>query len=152
MKFQSAEEARQWLASLRCIQQQLRLKIRFFQQLIEDTAISRRNTHPVLQKIIDADRYRAEITALQNQLLYNTELFDQMMSRLSGKERCIMTAKYLNGVTWDRIEMHTYYSKRQALRIHKKALEQLTDIDWEVTEDEQTIDSTAAVRPAGSCV
>ena len=157
MKFNNTEEAKKWLRDILYTRKQLRLKIQFYQSLIEDIRASGYPTQPedtksanALNKIINANVYQEKIIQLQTELLRRTELFDKMLDSLSGEERCIMTAKYLNGIAWEHIEAHIPYCRRQAIRIHNKALNKLTDIDWEVKGNEQNSHEQAKACLAGA--
>lgn len=158
MIFNNAEEVKQWLRSILYIKCQLRLKIKFYQSLIEDIhtdccrfldkPFNHKEISPTLKKIINEDIYRLKIVQLQNDIVHITDIFDAMMDTLSCEERCIMTAKYLNGITWDHIEAHIPYSRRQAIRIHNKSIKNLTCIDWEVRANEQSAHDQAKGRLA----
>ncbi len=161
MTFYNAEEVKQWLKDILYTRRQLRLKIRFYQDLIEDTqsgggfrfsdeSIEKTSVSPAMKKIINPEVYRTKITQLQTELLRRTELFDKMMNSLRGEERCIMTAKYLNGISWEHMEAHIPYCRRQAIRIHNKALEKLVDIDWEVERNEENAHRQAKTCLAGA--
>lgn len=160
MIFYNTEEVKQWMRDILYVRQQLRLKIQFYQNLIEDTVAGgyyfsgdeaeERKNFPAMKKIINADVYRDKIAQLQKELLYRTELFDKMLGALNGEERCIITAKYLNGISWERIEVHIPYCRRQAIRIHNKALGKLTGINWEVESNGKSIDSQAKACLAGA--
>lgn len=160
MTFYNTEEVKQWMRDILYTRQHLRLKIQFYQNLIEDTQqggfcfendpIQKQIVSSAMEKIINTEIYRDKIAQLQKCLLYETELFDKMLDRMNGEERCIMTAKYLNGISWEHIEAYVPYCRRQAIRIHNKALKKLTGIDWEVNCDGKKSDRQAKSCFAGS--
>ena len=47
---------------------------------------------------------------------------DKLFSILDDNERTVMTARYINLIRWDYIEFQVFYSRRQAIRAHDKAI------------------------------
>ncbi len=118
MKFKSTNDVRKWFRNLPVVKNELMLKIKFYREISEE-----------LQKTQDfekmLERYKKGVVKLSEKLERLTKDADELLSYLEEHERLIMTARYINVIRWDFIEFKVFYSRRQAIRIHDKALEKL---------------------------
>ncbi len=118
MKFKSTNDVKKWLRNLPVVKNELLLKIKFYREISEEL-LRTDNFEEMLE------RYRKEIEALSDKLERLTKDTDELFSYLEEHERLIMTARYINVIRWDFIEFKVFYSRRQAIRIHDKAIEKL---------------------------
>lgn len=130
MKFATEEEAKRWLRGFPCLKKELSLKADFYQDLIRDN----RKMGNLGEKYILF--YATQVTKLQNQIVKMDSQFNCILNFLEPDERLIFTARYIKNVIWDVIEFHTQYSRRQAIRLHNKAIEKLIGVEIGGSEDE----------------
>lgn len=130
MKFKTSDEAKKWMRGLPLLKKELELKMAFYKELLVDN----RKLGAVGEKYVAY--YGGEIIRLQGQLKQLTIQVDRMLDRLDPEERMIITARYLRGISWDAMEFHVHYSRRQSIRIHNQAIERLVGVelggDWNV--------------------
>lgn len=119
MQFKTTDEARKWLRGIGSTKRDLKLKIQFYEELITD---SRKMGDKGKSYI---DYYLKQIDELQKQLQDVVPTVEKLFEGLSPDEKMILTAKYLMNITWDAIEVYVYYSRRQAIRIHERAIKKL---------------------------
>lgn len=124
MQFKTTDEVKRFFRGIPLIKREISLKIDFYQKLIVDNLkINKGNgkhTH----------YYREQIEILQKQLRELMPTVDKLLDLLEPEERLVITAKYLNSVNWDNIERLIYYSRRQAIRIHNRAIKRLVNKEF----------------------
>ena len=123
MKFKTADDAKKWLRGLPLLKKELELKTRFYKDLMQNNrklgAIGNKYT----------EYYGGQILRLQGELKQLTIQMDRLLHMLEPEERMIFTARYLRGISWELMEYHANYSRRQAIRIHNQALERLVGVE-----------------------
>lgn len=119
MQFKTTEEAKRWLRGINSIKRELKLKIRFYEDLINDS----RKMGDKGNRYIEY--YFKQIDKLQKQLQEVMPTVEKLFEKLDPDEKMVLTAKYLLNIAWDAVELHVYYSRRQAIRIHERALRKL---------------------------
>ncbi len=115
MRFENVTDVKKWFRGIVFCKREIELKIEFYKDLLED--FEKTGTFDESVKY-----YKSQIEALQGKmkrLLWDKE---RLMELLDEDERMIMTARYINLTKWDFIEFQAYYSRRQAIRIHDKAV------------------------------
>lgn len=118
MRLNTEEEVKKWLRSIPLIKKELRMRIEFYKELKADfNDLDRYST--------SVEYYTTKIDELEEKLNLLIEDRDRIFSLLEDDERLILTAKYIKLIKWDFIELHTYYSRRQAIRIHNAAIGKL---------------------------
>ena len=55
----------------------------------------------------------------------NIEKEDGTLEQVDPDERMILTARYVRRLLWYAMEFHVYFSRRQAIRIHNRAVKKL---------------------------
>lgn len=118
MKFNSTNDVRKWLRNIPFLKKELELKIKFYKELQSEFGSSTSFSKSVKY-------YESEIEALNKKITAIINDMDKLFNVLDENERMIMTARYINLIRWDYIEMHTFYCRRQAIRIHNRALGKL---------------------------
>ena len=129
MQLNSVEEVKKWLGSLPVMRQEMKLKIAFYQDLTQD-----------MKKLKEAGKkhnayYFSQIQKLEQRLQQADKDFDRMLEILEPDERLILTARYVRHILWSCIRFHVYFSERQAIRIHNRALKKL--VGFTVGEEEE---------------
>ncbi|MBE5039228.1 hypothetical protein [Ructibacterium gallinarum] len=129
MQLNSVEEVKKWLGSLPVMRQEMKLKIAFYQDLTQD-----------MKKLKEAGKkhsayYFSQIQKLEQRLRQADKDFDRMLEILEPDERLILTARYVRHILWSCIRFHVYFSERQAIRIHNRALKKL--VGFTVGEEEE---------------
>ncbi|MCI5892894.1 MAG: hypothetical protein MRZ66_05780 [Clostridiales bacterium] len=135
MKLKDKDQVKKWLRNLTLIKREMRLKIDFYNTLIDDfTRLSvsderLRELKPEFNTYLTAasniEFYRSEIDKCRNK--YNNILNDwnRLSELLDSDEVMVVTAKYLKGITWDAMEFSVFFSRRQCFRIMDRAVEKL---------------------------
>lgn len=118
MILSNVSEVKKWLRSIQSLRAELSLKIKFYRELGEEF-----ETVSGFEKSIAY--YRDQIESLQLKLNKLLEDVEKLFNTLDENERLIMEARYINMIRWDFIELHVFYSRRQAIRVHNNALEKL---------------------------
>ena len=118
MKFKSTKDVKKWLRNLPVVKNDLMLKIKFYREISDELEKT-----PEFESTLE--RYKKEVENLSAKLEGLIKQTDKLFSYLEEHERLIMTARYINVIRWDFIEFKVFYSRRQAIRIHDKALEKL---------------------------
>ena len=111
MKFKSTKDVKKWLRNLPVVKNDLMLKIKFYREISDELEKT-----PEFESTLE--RYKKEVENLSAKL-------EGLVKQTDEHERLIMTARYINVIRWDFIEFKVFYSRRQAIRIHDKALEKL---------------------------
>ena len=132
MQLNSVEEVKKWLGSLPVMRQEMKLKIAFYQDLTQD-----------MKKLKEAGKkhnayYFSQIQKLEQRLRQADKDFDRMLEILEPDERLILTARYVRHILWSCIRFHVYFSERQAIRIHNRALKKL--VGFTMGEEEENAD------------
>ena len=115
MKFNNTNEVRKWLRNIPFLKREIELKIKFYKELQNDFDTSSSFSET-------SEYYKSQIEELQNKMKRLMEDVDKLFSILDDNERTVMTARYINLIRWDYIEFQVFYSRRQAIRVHNKAL------------------------------
>ncbi len=69
--------------------------------------------------------YQAQIARLQEKMKFLAADIERVLDTLDPDEKAVLTARYIRRLMWDAMEFHIYYSRRQAIRIHDRAIEKL---------------------------
>lgn len=115
MVLKNALEVKKWFRNISLTKRELNLKISFYQDLAADFAKDEEFKH-------SAEYYRTQIAELEGRLKALMADVNRLLSCLDESEKLILTARYINLVKWDFIEFQVFYSRRQAVRIHDKAI------------------------------
>ena len=121
MQFKTTDEAKKWLREISSVKKDLKLKIQFYEELITDS----RKIGDKGKKYINY--YLKQIDRLQKQLQDVVPTVEKLFGVLEPDERMVLTAKYLMNISWNAVELHVYYSRRQAIRIHDRAIKKLVE-------------------------
>ncbi len=116
--FDNEHDVKKWLRSIPVTKKEMELKIRFYEELAGDFA-----TTAEWQKQVD--EYRKKVLELKGRLERQLSECDRLFNLLEESERLVLTAKYIKAIRWDFIEMHIFYSRRQAIRIRDAAVAKL---------------------------
>ena len=74
-------------------------------------------------KKLDAE---AEIKELENELSGKVNLLIETIDNLESiDEKTVLTLRYVQNLSWDKIEEKTYYSRSSVFRFHRNGLENL---------------------------
>ena len=118
MRFENVNDVKKWFRGIVVCKREMELKLEFYKDLLEDFEKT--------EDFCDSVKYyKEQIEALQKRMKTLMEEADRLMSYLDEDEKMIMTARYINLIKWDFIEFQVYYSRRQAIRIHDRAVEKL---------------------------
>lgn len=120
MRFETENEVKKWLRGLPMIKKELSLKSEFFKDLA--TEAERKGTG-----IKYRTYYLKQIDALHEKLITLENNIEEAFNILDPEERTVMTARYINNIIWDMMEFKIYYSRRQAIRIHNRAIKKLVN-------------------------
>ena len=115
MRFDNVQDVKKWLRNIPFVKREIELKTKFYRELGEEFERTPNCTTSV-------EFYKSQIERLQmkmKSLLADTE---RLFNILDDNERTVMTARYINLIRWDYIEFHVYYSRRQAIRVHDRAI------------------------------
>lgn len=115
MKFNNIYDVKKWLRNIPFLKKEIELKIKFYKDLENEF-----NSSPSFSKTVEY--YKSEIEVLQKKMKKLMDDVDKLFSILDENEKMVMTARYINLIRWDYIEFQVYYSRRQAIRVHDKAL------------------------------
>lgn len=118
VKLNNAVEVKKWLRSIPVIKKDIENKISFYEELAGEFV------HDENWKK-EVEHYRNEMKKLKNKLNKFLKEYERVLRILDDKERLVLNAKYLKCVRWDYIEMHVFYSRRQAIRIRDAAVNKL---------------------------
>lgn len=127
MILNTTDEIKKWFRSIPLAKKEMELRIKFYEDLISDYARpqQRAGTEGRGTDYMDPGFYQSQIETAQNRYDSILKDVDRLFELLDGDERAILTAKYLNRISWDAMEFHIFYSRRQAYRIHNRAIEKL---------------------------
>lgn len=130
MTFKNVSEVKNWLRNINIVKGELKLKIKFYKELEEEF-----NGTAGFESSVKF--YKNQVEELQEKLKRLISDTDKLFSLLDENERLVMTARYINMIRWDYIELHVYYSRRQAIRVHDGALLKLVGQTVGELNDEQ---------------
>ena len=119
MHFKTTDEARKWLRGITSTKQDLKLKIQFYEELINDSRKMGDNGKSYI------NYYLEQIDKLQKQLQNVVPTVEKLFEGLTPDEKMVLTAKYLLNISWNAVELYVYFSRRQAIRIHDRAIKKL---------------------------
>lgn len=116
MKLTNANEVKKWLRTLPLAKKELELKIQFYKELADDFGKLPGGSDE------KTDIYLNKINELKKQIHVIVSDMERLFKLLDEDERLVMTARYIKLIRWDYIEFHVFYSRRQAIRIHDRAI------------------------------
>lgn len=135
MLLKNKDTVKKWLRGLPLAEKDMKLKIDFYNTLINDLTRIDKADEKLLRLRPEADTYKTSISNIEyyrNQITECRRKYEHMLddlNRLSklltADENAVITAKYLKGVTWDAMEFTLYFSRRQCFRILDSAVGKL---------------------------
>lgn len=135
MKFKNKDEVKKWLRDLSILNRDVKMKIEFYNALINDLLRLREAdfrlseaTTKTAEYIVNPDNivhYRSEIEREKNRYENTIKDFERLSKMLSPDETMVLTARFLKGMTWDSLEFKIYFSRRQCFRLFDRAAEKL---------------------------
>lgn len=114
MVLTTPSEVKNWLYSFRSHEKDILLHIRHYEE-------NRAN--------FGAPYSNKQIANLQYELLILHRDMDNILSHIPDNIKPIFTARYIRRIGWDYINLYSYYSRRQAIRLHNKVLKLLVGIE-----------------------
>ena len=119
MTLTTSTEVKKWLRGLALLKRDVEMRSAFYIDLIRDSQKMKENgkRHEAYY-LARAERLHQKM----RQVMADT---DRLMELLEPEERVILHARYIKGVLWDGIEFYAHYSRRNAVRIHNRALKKL---------------------------
>ncbi len=135
MKLNDKAQVKKWLRNLTLIKREMKLKIDFYNTLIDDFARLNVSDKRLKKLKPESDTYttaasninfyRAEIDKCREK--YNNTLNDwnRLSELLDSDEVMVITEKYLKGTVWDAMEFKVFFSRRQCFRIIDRSVEKL---------------------------
>ena len=119
MKFSTNEEVKTWLRGLALLKKDLEMKSAFYTDLMR-----------ISRQMGDAGKkhegyYQAQTERLHHKMQLLTADIERVLDTLDPDEKAVLTARYIRRLMWDAMEFHVYYSRRQAIRIHDRAIKKL---------------------------
>ncbi len=120
MKFTTTDEVKKWFRNITLLKKEVDLKVKFYSELLHTALLPASGS-------TERDRafYRHQAERAQKRYINCLDDTERLLSLLDADERTVLTAKYLNHISWDAMEFHIFYSRRQAFRIHDRALQKL---------------------------
>ena len=118
MRFENVNDVKKWFRGIVPCKREIELKLEFYRDLLNSFEKSKEFEKSVKY-------YKEQIEGLQKKMETIIEETERIMSLLDEGEKLVMTARYINMVKWDFIELQVYYSRRQAIRVHDGAVEKL---------------------------
>lgn len=115
MRLNDEKNVKKWLRNLPLVKKELEIKIEFYKELAGDFEGTQSRSRA-------AEYYWNKIEVLGNKLNNMLSDIERLFDLLDEEERLVMTAKYIKLIRWDFIELHVFYSRRQAIRIHNEAI------------------------------
>lgn len=145
MRLNDSVEVKKWFRGIPCVKKEIELKIDFFNELCRDF----KNT-PGFEKSVE--HYKREISALEAKLDCLISDMNRLFGMLDETERLILTARYINLIKWDYMELKIFFSRRQAIRIHDGALRKLIgqevgavyDLEYKPIDNDKKIEKKSA--------
>ena len=119
MKLTNDEAVKKWMRGLPLMKKELEMKIAFYMDLAREV----RKLGEAGEKRLTA--YMAQIEQLQDRIKGLARDMERLLDQLDPDERMILTARYVRRLLWDAMEFHVYFSRRQAIRIHNRAVKKL---------------------------
>lgn len=118
MQLRTEEEVKKWMRGLALLKKDLQMKIGFYHDLER------------IDRLAGNDKkneryYREQIQRLQDKLHNLAADVERVLEALDPDERAVLTARYIQNYMWDAMEFHVYFSRRQAIRIHNRAIRRL---------------------------
>lgn len=119
MKFTTSKEVKIWLRGLALLKKDLEMKAAFYTDLmrISNQMGNAGKKHEVY--------YQAQTERLQEKMKQLASDIERVLETLDPDEKAVLTARYIRRLMWDAMEFHVFYSRRQAIRIHDRAIEKL---------------------------
>lgn len=126
MKFTTSNEVKTWLRGLALLKKDLEMKTGFYTDLMR-----------ISRQMGDAGKkhegyYQAQVERLHQKMELLSEDIERVLDTLNPEEKAVMTARYIRRLMWDAMEFHIYYSRRQAIRIHDRAIKKLVGQEVDV--------------------
>lgn len=119
MKFTTEKEVKTWLRGLALLRKDLEMKSGFYTDLMR---ISRQMGSAGKKH---EGYYQAQVEQLHQKIQLLILDIERVLDTLDPDEKAILTARYIKRLMWDAMEFHVYYSRRQAIRIHDRAIKKL---------------------------
>lgn len=119
MRFMTEESVKKWMRGLPLLKKELEMKIVFYTELIRDM----KKLGEVGEK--HCRGYLDQIERLQEEIQRLAKDMDRLLDKLDPDEKAVLTARYVRRLLWDAMEFHVYFSRRQAIRIHNRAVKKL---------------------------
>lgn len=123
--FKNENEVKKWLRSFPIIKKELNLRISFYEDLAAEFSKSAEWEKEALY-------YKDQIAEIKRAADLCLSEYERLLDILEENEKLILTVKYLKAIAWDYIELHIYFSRRQAIRIHNNAIRKLVGQTVEV--------------------
>lgn len=120
MTFTTTEDVKKWFRNITLAKKELDLKVKFYSELLHTSLLPSSGCTEG-----DREFYRNQVQFAQKRYINCLDDTERLLSLLDADERTVLTAKYLNHISWDAMEFHVFYSRRQAFRIHDQAIEKL---------------------------
>lgn len=111
-------EVKKWLRGVLCKKKELGLKMDFYKDLCGEFRDAKGFEKSIAY-------YKSEIKKCDDDIKIFLEDIKRLFNILDEDERMVLTARYISNIKWDYIELKVYYSRRQAIRIHERAVEKL---------------------------
>lgn len=71
------------------------------------------------------EKIQGYIRELEAMLEKQMQVFNSLIEPLDPDGKAILTWRYISGVSWDKMELHIHYSRRQCIRIHDAAIDKI---------------------------
>ena len=111
-------EVKKWIRGLPLLRKELSMRIEFFSDLARECKKSGTGIRHEGYYLNQIDTLHEQIKVLEKNVEYALDLLDP-------DERAVISARYIKNIMWDAMEFHIHYSRRQAIRIHDRALKRL---------------------------
>lgn len=119
MRFETEKEVKAWLRGLSLLHRDLSMKSEFYSDLLRQSKkIGGRG-------LKHAEYYLRQIERLHDRIKVLAEDVETALDTLDPEEKLVLTARYIKRIMWDAMEFHVHYSRRQAVRIHNRAIKNL---------------------------
>lgn len=130
MKLQNAESVKGWLRGLPLLKKELEMRIAFYSELAKES----RKVSEIGDKHLAY--YLTQIERLQPRMQTVLREAEKLLDTLLPEERAVLHARYLRRYGWDAMEFQVHYSRRQAIRIHNRAIDKLIGMEVECGFDD----------------
>lgn len=129
MKFENADQVKNWLRQMPIAKKELNLKINLYNDLItEQTHVIVADKRVAFTNDATLKRikhYRSVMAEAQKKFDEITSDWERIQNVLNSEEITLITEKYLKGTSWTAMEFVMFYSRRQCFRMLNRAVEKL---------------------------